>query len=315
MFIDDYLIEQCKFIKVYQNRFPVKYNKNSNKCAVIIEPRKHPLLEAVCRNIMYFLPSDWNLVVCANDSDYISDNLKGMEYAFVHLKKSNLTPEDYNLLLMSENFWNLISGEHILIFQTDSYLCKPLSNEYLDTILKYPYIGGIYQFHKVNENEIYDYLDKNKLVFVKKPQFLGGNVSNIYNKELELINTVNHKFSINGGFSLRNKKAMLDCIKNIKNNDIIHARKKAGLDCSYFELKEVIGEDSFFHNALDILGYELPDKDKCLEFCTNLPYIDKYTYTSYSVHGFNKFFNDKGRLYLMRPSLDTFYLDIKKKLE
>ena len=315
MFIDDYLLDQCKFLKAYQNKFPIKYNKDSNKCAVIIEPRKHELLEAVCRNVMYFLPSDWNLVVCANDAEYIADILKGIDYAFIHLKYTNLIPEEHSALMMYEKFWDLIPGEHVLIFQTDSYLCKPLTNEYLESILKYPYIGGIYQFHKVNEKDIYEHLDKNKLEFRQKPKFLGGNVSNIYKKELELCNTINYNFSINGGFSLRSKKAMLDCIKSISKDNIIEARKKVGLDCSYFELKDIIGEDTFYHNALDILGYELPDKDKCLEFCTNLPYMDKYTYTSYSVHGFNKFFNDKGRVCLMRPSLDTFYLDIKKKFE
>ena len=67
--IEEYLLNQSNIIKHYQMKFPKKI-KQTNNYAVIVEPRSnHKLLEAVCRNITYFLPEDWNLIVYSFDSN------------------------------------------------------------------------------------------------------------------------------------------------------------------------------------------------------------------------------------------------------
>jgi len=319
MFIDDFLLQQCIFIRKYQHINKVKINCTSNKYAVIVEPRKHELLEAVCRNIMYYLPKDWNLVVISHDYDYVCEKLKDMEYIYIPLAINNLTPQLYSSLFMTEKFWNAIPGDHILIFQTDSYICRHMTNDYLDSIFKYPYIGGIYQFHRFKDEEIIKIHKENNLEMpdlINDRPFHGGNIANEYsvdNPENELGNTINFNFSINGGFSYRYKPAMLDCIKNVNRDRIIQEREKKGLNNEYFKSIDVLGEDLFFHNALDILGYELPDMDTCLEFCTNLPYKNQWILNSYSVHGYNKYFTNQIRTWLIRPSIQTLVEEIKEE--
>jgi hypothetical protein len=55
----------------------------------------------------------------------------------------------------------------------------------------------------------------------------------------------------------------------------------------YYE-KNFCGEDTFFQNALDILGYAMPSFDECHTFCTNLTYDKKYRGNCFGVHGFDK---------------------------
>lgn len=164
----------------------------------------------------------------------------------------------------------------------------------MNQLKEYPFVGGLFQYHKLekNNNEI-------------------GNVSNIYNKDLELCNSINCKYSINGGLSFRKKSAMIECIQKIDINKIVEERKN--LINIYFTIyKDMISEDVYFQNALDILGYKLPSKEICLEFCTNLSYSNHYALTSYAVHGFNKYGNDVLKVFIMRPSIEQLYREIKK---
>ncbi len=314
MFINDFLKQQSLILRDFQKKKLIKFKKDSINTAVIIEPRNHELLESVCRNVMYYLPDDWNLVICAYDKEYVFNNLKDVEFMFIQLIHNNLKAEEYNKLFISKEFWNAIPGENILIFQTDSYLCNKITNEYFDKIKEYPFIGGLYQYHKVDEKRIEEFLKRQNIKIESKDNIIVGDTSNIYNKELELCNSINCLYSINGGFSFRKKSAMLDCINNVNIPKIIKERNEKNLNNEYFVKTQIIGEDVFFQNALDILGYKLPSKETCLEFCTNLPYNNHYTLTSYAVHGFNKYYNDIGRVFIMRPSLEQLYRDIKNIL-
>ena len=56
-------------------------NTCSEKVAVLIEPRQHPLIKLVVHNFMYFLaPKGWSLlVVCGTDnSDFVDNELYGL---------------------------------------------------------------------------------------------------------------------------------------------------------------------------------------------------------------------------------------------
>ena len=148
----------------------------------------------------------------------------------------------------------------------------------------YPFIGGVYQYSITKQQqEMYPDKIAGKIAF-------GEEYSN------QLHNSPLRYFSINGGFSLRSKKAMIDCIKKVSINTIINHRKKYSMDTSYFEYitghNQSISEDVFFQNALDILGYELPDIDQCIDFCENLSYYN-FNPNSTGLHNIKPFFVDR----------------------
>lgn len=286
--IESFLIHQNSMIKQYHAKYPKKRVKSENY-AVIVEPRSdHKLLEAVCRNVMYFLPYDWNLVVYSHDLSVVKERLKNMDFIFCKTEKSNFTLEEYSSLLMSKVFWNNIPGENILIFQTDSYITRHFTHEYIYMLKQYPFVGAIYRI--VN----------NKTNCKCCPQYYNCN-KNIISIDKE------RNFSMNGGFSFRNKSAMLDCIEKITINDIIEYRLKNGL-----ELHNLIQyEDTYFEDALFLLNYKLPNYNICLKFCTQTIY--EYV-NSYAIHGLYKNYVYDNYIFHIRPSLVETHDEITEKL-
>lgn len=152
--------------------------------AVIVEPRRHPLLPAVLKNVHERLPKSWDLYIFHGPANaaYVQTAtapLKGRRIFQKGLEKENLTAGDYNELMTSESFWNQVDAEHILVFQTDTVLCGkgPLD---MSSFLKYPYIGCSYDTKHVGER-----------VPWPGKAFYGV-----------------------GGLSLRKKSFMLDCIRS-----------------------------------------------------------------------------------------------------
>lgn len=127
-------------------RYVPKIYENTNYTAVIVEPRKHKDLEAVIKTVMYFLnESDskikWGLTIIHGQSNKkfvkkIVDKWEGVELH--NLWINNLTPLQYNQLLMGSRFWKQLKSENILLFQTDSTLVK----FGIDQFISYIYIGA-----------------------------------------------------------------------------------------------------------------------------------------------------------------------------
>jgi hypothetical protein len=117
------------YLNFFQKHYEkISINYNSDKAAVIVEPRQHPHLEFVIKNIMYFLPS-WSLYIFhSNDNDEFVKNIIGLKNRDkVHyniISPGNITIEEHNELLTSPYFYEKIHAEDILIFQTDSYIRK-----------------------------------------------------------------------------------------------------------------------------------------------------------------------------------------------
>lgn len=113
------------------------------RCAVIVEPRKHYALEFVVRVMAHLLDQSWSIHIwCGEDNEqFIGDMLQGVPYRLTKLDGvHNLTVEDYNRLCLSIPFWRHIHAETILIFQTDSLMLKPASE--LEPFLDYDMVGG-----------------------------------------------------------------------------------------------------------------------------------------------------------------------------
>jgi hypothetical protein len=131
--------------KEYLEFFRSKYNPSkipfhSEFAAVIVEPRILPYLEFVIKNIIYFLPK-WSIYIFHSDmnKDFIksiTNNAQNIHY--INFTPENINIKQYNKLLLSLAFWQLISAETILIFQSDSYIRRHGIEEYL----KYDYIGA-----------------------------------------------------------------------------------------------------------------------------------------------------------------------------
>ena len=126
--------------KKYKNVSFKNISLEAPNVMVIVEPRKHIHLKAVLKNMIYHLPK-WGLhIFYGKDNErFLLDILgKNHNVQLTNLKIDNLTITDYNNLLTSSSFWKQITGDKVLIFQTDILLRK--SN--IEQFLKYDYIGS-----------------------------------------------------------------------------------------------------------------------------------------------------------------------------
>ena len=231
-------------------------SKANDRCAVIVEPRQHPFLEPVIRNVMHFLSGDWNLrIYCGADNEsWLRDKLQDWDVHYVNMGVTNLNVDLHNKLLMKRSFWHGIKEETVLVFQTDSFMLRKGIEKYFD----YDYIGAF----TLNPYEQAP-LD---------PQMTGMTLG-----------------MFNGGFSLRNRSAMLECTEKIGLKDIDAFRKSRGRDTlPTVTLFGTIAEDIFFVTACSILGKKLPTKQASCEFSTEA----LYTKTSLGLHGLDKTFFD-----------------------
>jgi hypothetical protein len=134
-------------------------DKKSN-AMIIVEPRKHKLLQGVISSFNENMDSSWDLYVFHGMSHetYAKEAVKDItkRKVFLHaLDTDNLTANNYNYLFKQKNFWDIIKAENILVFQTDSILCKnSLNNIYNFT--KYDYIGCSMSKNDYGENHTFN---------------------------------------------------------------------------------------------------------------------------------------------------------------
>ena len=273
--LEDFLLEQCKKIK--ESGETIQNSDKNDKVAVIIEPRNHKLLEPVVRNVMHNLGKEWNLHIFGHDLAYIKSSFPKSNFTFTGLTSNNLTTEEYNKLLRNLDFWNAIKQEHILIFQTDSFIMNKLPN--LDKYLEYPFIGGVYHLWTTKL-----LLDENKPT--ANNQHIGWD-NNINKQNIHITDPPKTTFSINGGFTLRKKSAMINCLNKITDDLIKTYRKQFKMDTRFYT--GFISEDVYFHHSLELLGYNLPGLKECNEFCNNLHYPE-FNPKSFGIHNINKSF-------------------------
>jgi hypothetical protein len=119
-----------------------KINLGSRYEAVFIEFRILPHVEFIIRNAILKLGSNWSYTIICGNKNYdffckicsnISPNLN-----IIKIDLDNLLVNDYNNLLTSLEFWKMLNGEKILIYQEDSIMFKNNINDFLI----YDYIGA-----------------------------------------------------------------------------------------------------------------------------------------------------------------------------
>jgi hypothetical protein len=117
--------------------------------AVIVEPRLHQYLKPVIDNMLRNINDDIPIQIFHSilNEQFLKKNYEKLinnNKIILSLLENitNLTIPEYNLLLTSKQFWNRIDKEVILIFQTDSCLCRHINTFDFTPYLEYGFIGA-----------------------------------------------------------------------------------------------------------------------------------------------------------------------------
>lgn len=217
VFFETVLNRQSEGLK--KKEFVVTFDPTRERTAVIVEPRRHPMLRAVVDNVMYFLGGTWNLHVftASENREWLKETLAPHHYQVSYLNLANLTREQYSQLLMTVGFWETIATEHVLVFQTDVIVFR----EWNPLFELYDYVGANY-YHPDD---------------VFPPVYYGEPVG-----------------GIQGGLSYRKKSAMIQCLREVSEDDV-NAYRRAH---SSVTLKKPMVEDVYFTHATAILRKKLP---------------------------------------------------------
>lgn len=127
-----------------------KITKNNLHEAILIEHRCLPHIEYLLRNTIIKLGDKWShTVVCGNINYNFMVTLCATispEISVIKMDYDDLSPAAYNLMLSNSYFWELFSGEKLLLYPENSYIFK--SN--VDDFLKWDYIGSPHSFDPIN---------------------------------------------------------------------------------------------------------------------------------------------------------------------
>jgi hypothetical protein len=233
--------------------FPHPNNEipNPDKIAVIVDPRYDELMEAVIMNFMHFMvPEGW-LFMIGTAGQYKEKVLKRFPQSiFLNIDTSLLYyDENKNPNLTIDNYNAIFCSKDLW----NKIPCENIAIFQKDCVmyrmfseewpLKYAYSGAYY-----------------------------------YTEETSLKNGV-----INGGFSLRKKSAMLDCIKHVT-WEMIEVYRKNIYSCHEYLPVKKCNEDVFFTYACEILQYPIAP----ISIRKQLAIESEYYQGTSVFHGWNK---------------------------
>jgi hypothetical protein len=136
-----------------KNKIP-ELVKNLDKEAVLVEYRKLRCSESLLLNCILKLGNDWSYTIVCGDEAYsyyldmakkIHQNIK-----VVNTGHKKMNQNTYNNLLLEKKFWNLLTGEKILIYQTDSFIFK----DNIDDFFEWDYIGAPFRMTCLEGNNV-----------------------------------------------------------------------------------------------------------------------------------------------------------------
>jgi len=214
---------------------------NSNKTALILDPRYDTLMKAVICNFMRILDKyEWNLVIITSQTyqqQVATDFPNALfipicpTYLYWKTGQPNITIDSYNEIFLSIQFWKQIPFDNILVFQKDCFM---------------------YQMFQESVVLSFD--------------FIGANCGCLEDIEYNV-------GCINGGCSFRKKQAMIRCLQQVDwyriNTNNYEAKLKVYNSIVNLSDKQKIypylstqiknkNEDVFFTHACHILGIPLP---------------------------------------------------------
>jgi hypothetical protein len=192
--------------------------------AVLVEPRKHPMLSAIVKNMYWNLPTTWKLQLfhTTNNDEYINEDpflaslVKSGALKLYNIETASATKalwrnlqkrkRAFNKLMTSTILWAQIATEKILIFHLDSVLCSGSD-------------------HRIDDFVAFD--------------FVGAPVPKVYWQS-------NNQPSANGGLSLRSKSTMIATIREFVEKNEVRQYRKGRLK----GISTVVAEDMFYCKVL-----------------------------------------------------------------
>ncbi len=116
--------------------------------AVIIEGREIPDIRKIVKNHLKHLP-EWECIFfhSAINKKFIKKQLRNLEINFIELPVE-INLENYNKLLCSASFWENLSYDKILIFQSDSKILR----FGIDKFMEWDYVGAPWAFQEHGGN-------------------------------------------------------------------------------------------------------------------------------------------------------------------
>jgi hypothetical protein len=119
--------------------------RESDKAIVVVERRCHPNLRFCIQNAVFFA-RDYSLhIICSKANLEFVRMICGNQVNNIHIHVEWNTigtheegKTDYNELLKTTQFWNMFKEEHILTFETDCYLRRPIP----ESIYQYDYVAS-----------------------------------------------------------------------------------------------------------------------------------------------------------------------------
>jgi len=149
---DQYINICLKNMDYIKNIDLPQFYENSYYESVLVEYRCLPHLEFIIRNTIIKLGVNWShTIICGNlNYDFMVNMCETISKKIKIIKTNydNLFPSDYSRFLSSLDFWNLLNGEKILIYQDDTCIFK----NNIDDFLKWDYIGAPW-IEKQNDNK------------------------------------------------------------------------------------------------------------------------------------------------------------------
>jgi hypothetical protein len=140
---DHYRYLCYRYINNIKNfKIDIKYDKKCHNETVLIEFRKLHNIEFNIINTCNKLQNWKHTIVCGNNNyDFIKKICSNIsnQINIIKLDIYNIDINEYSLLLTSYYFWNMLTGNHILIHQDDSLL---FDTSNIDYWLKYDYVGA-----------------------------------------------------------------------------------------------------------------------------------------------------------------------------
>lgn len=246
---------------------PFKYTKHadSQKLAVIVDPRYDDLMLSVIKNFAFYLNHyGWNFLVVSHAShrDRVRADLPGIAFmpidsAFLEDgHKPNMSIASYNNIMMDTQFWSALPAEHILIFQTDCYMYK-MFNEI--AYLPYDYVGA-----------------------------------NWFNP----LDTSFREGGVNGGCSLRRRSAMLECLTYVSWEMLECVRQNQIIKYGIHGYRATFGkknEDVFYTSACEILHKKMVAIEKRPKFAVECEFDEDTCF----YHGWNKNYHTEEQTRMM----------------
>jgi hypothetical protein len=116
--------------------------------AVIVEPRVHIYMEQVLLNVLKNLSNETKFYIFHGklNKDLLEKKynveIQNGKIILINMNISNMTRVEYSNMLTTVKFWEQISGENILIFQTDSCLCRHIDTFDFELYKDYGFVGA-----------------------------------------------------------------------------------------------------------------------------------------------------------------------------